>query len=89
MPKPASELRPEPANSPSLADLGIGTMRLPRQFLRLPAVIERTGLSKTAVYTTPGFPRPVKLTAVASAWLASEVDAWIDERLAARDASPR
>ena len=65
------------------------TYSAPKQLLRLPAVIERTGLSKTAIYTTPGFPRPVKLTLVASAWVASEVDAWIDARMAERDASQR
>jgi prophage regulatory protein len=89
MPKLASTPHPDPANSLSPADLGIGTMRLPRQFLRLPAVIERTGLSKTAIYTAPTFPKPVKITSQASAWLASEVDAWIEERLAARDSSQK
>lgn len=60
-----------------------------RQLLRLPAVMERTGLSKTAVYVTPDFPRPVKLTPMASAWVSSEVDAWIESRMAARDAKQR
>ncbi len=54
------------------------------QLLRLPAVMARTGLSKTAVYTTPGFPKPVKLTRQASAWVSSEIDVWIQERMAAR-----
>jgi prophage regulatory protein len=65
------------------------TDRPHRQLLRLPAVIERTGLSKTAVYMTPGFPRPVKLTAMASAWVASEIDEWIQSRMAARDAEQK
>jgi prophage regulatory protein len=60
------------------------------QFLRLPAVIERTGRSKTAIYTDPTFPKPIKISKMSSAWLESEVNEWMAERVkAARDASPR
>jgi prophage regulatory protein len=60
------------------------------QFLRLPAVIERTGRSKTAIYTDPTFPKPIKISKMSSAWLESEVNEWMTERVkAARDASPR
>jgi prophage regulatory protein len=59
-------------------------------FLRLPAVIERTGRSKTAIYTDPTFPKPIKISKMSSAWLESEVNEWMAERVkAARDASPR
>lgn len=59
---------------------------VPAQFLRLPAVIDRTGLSRSSIYrheAEGAFPRRVKIGANASAWLASEVDRWIAERVAA------
>jgi prophage regulatory protein len=65
-------------------------VRPPEHFLRLPAVIKRTGRSKTAIYTDPTFPKPIKISKMSSAWLESEVNEWMAERVkAARDASPR
>ena len=65
-------------------------VRRHEQFLRLPAVIERTGRSKTAIYTDPTFPKPIKISKMSSAWLESEVNEWMAERVkAARDSSPR
>jgi prophage regulatory protein len=59
------------------------------QFLRLPAVIQRTGRSKTAIYTDPTFPKPIKISKMSSAWLESEVNEWMAERVkAARNALP-
>jgi prophage regulatory protein len=58
--------------------------------LRLPAVIERTGLSRSSIYRAEAagtFPRHVKLGAQASAWLASDIDRWIAERVAAARAA--
>ncbi len=55
---------------------------------RLPAVKARTGLSRSEIYrriALGDFPRPVKLGERASAWSASEIDAWIAGRIAARD----
>ena len=58
---------------------------------RLPRVKARTGLSRSEIYrrcatNPPTFPRPVKLGEHASAWSSAEVDAWIADRIAARDA---
>jgi prophage regulatory protein len=53
--------------------------------LRLEAVKAATGLSRTAVYSTPGFPKPVKLGPQASGWVRSEVQAFIAARIAERD----
>ena len=56
---------------------------------RLPSVRARTGLSRSEIYrriALKAFPAPVKLGARASAWNAVEVDAWIAERIAERDA---
>ena len=55
---------------------------------RLRQVCARTGFSKSELYrriSLGTFPAPVKLGSRASAWSSAEVDAWIAERIAARD----
>lgn len=50
---------------------------------RLPAVKARTGMSRSKIYrlvAAGDFPRPIKLGERASAWIASEIDAWIAGR---------
>ena len=61
------------------------------QILRLPTVKARTGQSRSTIYAKIArreFPKPISLGANARAvgWLESEVDAWIEQRIAARDA---
>ena len=59
---------------------------------RLPAVIARTGLSRSQLYwlvSLGRFPSPVKLSERSSAWNAAEVDRWIETRIAERDANIR
>lgn len=54
------------------------------RFLRLPEVLERISLSKAQIYNLISlgeFPPQIKLGDRASAWLESEVDQWIDERI--------
>lgn len=56
---------------------------------RLPAVMARTGLCRSDIYrgiAAGTFPAQCKLSERASAWVASEVDAYIVTRIAARDA---
>lgn len=56
---------------------------------RLPQVKARTGLSRSEIYrriAMGDFPAPVKLGQRASAWSKHEVDAWISQRIAERDA---
>ena len=56
---------------------------------RLPQVKARTGLGRSEIYrriAAGNFPAPIKLGERASAWNAAEVDGWITERIAARDA---
>lgn len=56
---------------------------------RLPQVKARTGLSRSEIYrriALGDFPAPVKLGQRASAWSKHEVDAWISQRIAERDA---
>lgn len=57
--------------------------------LRRPAVERLTGKSRATIYAdikSGRFPAPIKIGAQASAWLASEIDAWIATRVAERDA---
>lgn len=51
--------------------------------IKLPQVIEKTGRGRTTIYTDPTFPKPVKIGTRAVAWVQSEVDAWIAQRIAA------
>ena len=54
--------------------------------LRLPEVLNRVGLRKTAIYKlirAGAFPRPMKLGRV-SGWLEHEIEAWIQARAAER-----
>lgn len=56
-------------------------------FVRLPAVLERTGLSRSTIYSMVEkgeFPKPVKLSERAVAWPDYEIAAWVDSRLADR-----
>ena len=53
-------------------------------FLRLPAVMQRVGYSKSRLYALISrgeFPQPIRIGQRASAWLESEVDAWIAARV--------
>jgi prophage regulatory protein len=55
-------------------------MNAPKKFLRLPTVIERVGLQKTAIYARIAkgtFPKPVQLAGGrAVAWDQDEVTEW-------------
>jgi prophage regulatory protein len=57
--------------------------------LRLPQVKLRTGLSRSELYrriAAGTFPAPIKIGERASAWSSAEVERWIAERIAERDA---
>jgi prophage regulatory protein len=59
------------------------------RFEKLPEVVRRTGLSRSTIYDrarTGKFPRPVPLGSPrAVAWVASEVDLWLEAQIAARE----
>jgi len=61
------------------------------QFIcRLPVVKARTGLSRSTLYAMMAegrFPKPIKLGDRAVGWAESEVLAWIESRIAQRDAA--
>lgn len=65
----------------------------PLTILRRKQVEERTGLSRSAIYDRmdpssprhdPSFPKQIKLSASASGWVESEIEAWLKGRMAAR-----
>jgi len=62
------------------------------RFLRRPEVIRRTGLSRSYLVELEAkgrFPKRVKLSDRASAWIEAEVVEWMESRIAARDAQVR
>jgi prophage regulatory protein len=61
-------------------------MTTPRILIRLPLVLTRTGLSRSLIYQLIArgeFPRPVRVGARLSTWIADEVDEWVAGRIAA------
>jgi len=57
--------------------------------LRLPDVIKITALSRSAIYDLIAkgkFPKQIKLTSRSSGWIESEINQWLDDRIAERDA---
>jgi len=56
----------------------------PSRFLRLPSVVDRTGLGKSTIYAgakARTFPAPVRLTGGrVVAWREEDIDRWIAER---------
>ena len=60
--------------------------RQQRQFIRLKQLKALVGLGHTTIYAkikTGEFPKPYPLGARAVAWLSSEIDDWIAQRVAA------
>jgi prophage regulatory protein len=61
-----------------------------KRLLRLPAVMAMTGLCRSHVYgkmNSGEFPKQVRLAPSTVGWLESEVEAWIEARVADRDAT--
>ena len=59
------------------------------KILRLPEVLDRVGYRRSKIYALireQQFPQPVALGPRACGFLETEVDAWIQARVAARDA---
>lgn len=57
--------------------------------LRLPEIKKITGLSRSAIYdliSQGKFPKQIKLTSRSSGWIESEINQWLDDRIAERDA---
>lgn len=58
-----------------------------KRVLRLREVQSLTGLSRTQIYVREDFPQPIRLGPNTAGWLQGEVLAWLDERIAAREAA--
>ena len=55
------------------------------QILKLPEVVKISGLARSTIYkliSENRFPKQIKLTSFSSGWIKSEIDHWIDERIA-------
>lgn len=58
---------------------------MPKSFIRLPEAMTRTGYSRSGIYkliSQGRFPKPVKIGTRAIAFIESEVDEWINQRIA-------
>ncbi|MGE0623179.1 MAG: helix-turn-helix transcriptional regulator [Pseudomonadales bacterium] len=76
----------QPSSTPSAAATPESSAT--SRFLRLPAVVEITGVSPATIYRWARqgyFPRPVRLGPRLSAWPADEVRAWQRSLIARRD----
>jgi prophage regulatory protein len=58
----------------------------PKQLVKRKKVEELTSLSKSSLYRLMSdgiFPKPIRLGSKSVAWLKSDVEAWIDDRISA------
>jgi prophage regulatory protein len=56
--------------------------------LKRPSVLKRVGVSKATLATMISngeFPKPIKLNSRAVGWIDTEIDGWLDAKIAARD----
>ena len=63
-------------------------MEYQKRFLRLPQVIERSGYKRSNIYLLMNqgkFPKAVTIGPRAVAWLESEVETWMQDRIDDRD----
>jgi prophage regulatory protein len=80
---PSIGYRGETASTHQVSPIGTG-----RKYLRLPVVLDRTGLKKTTIYALQkagDFPRNYPLSANTVGWLEAEVEAWLASREKARE----
>jgi prophage regulatory protein len=64
------------------------TRKASRKIQKLPMVMHTTKKSRSAIYkdmTDGRFPKQIQLGSRAVGWLASDIQAWIDERVQERD----
>lgn len=57
------------------------------RLLRLPQVLDKTGLKRAQIYTymkSGSFPKSIKIGPSSVAWLESEIDEWINQKLNSR-----
>ena len=57
---------------------------MPESFMRLPAVMNRTGLARSTIYAMikqGTFPRQIKLSLKCAVWTESDIAAWIQHHI--------
>jgi prophage regulatory protein len=84
LPKLAPPKRPEPTPTATRRDTGPPGLR----YLRLREVRERVGVGTSTIYkmmATGAFPKQVKLSQRTAAWIESEIEAFMNARIAERD----
>lgn len=57
---------------------------VPRRILRLPKVIDKTGLPRASIYlkiSQGSFPHPIPLGTRAVGWIESDIEQWIAEQI--------
>lgn len=62
----------------------------PIRLLRLPKLLQRVPLCRSSIYALMDqgkFPLPIKISENAVAWLEHEIDDYLQERIAERDAT--
>ena len=65
------------------SDREAGRMAIDKRVLRMPAVMERTGLSRASIYRlihADDFPVAIRLGSRAVGWPAQQIDEWIASR---------
>ena len=70
------------------SEIAAGAIRI----LRLPEVCQVTGLKRAMIYRLQqrkSFPQSVKITDHAVGWINAEVQAWLEQRVAARQGGVR
>lgn len=69
-----------------MANAAQQTASISPQFLRLPHLKQRIGVSGSTIWDwckKGTFPKPIKLSENCTAWNAADVDAWARERISA------
>jgi prophage regulatory protein len=81
---PSSSLYTEP--QPSTSFIGLEAQQPATVILRLPAVRQRTGLSRATIYRkmqSREFPGAKRLSINCVGWIDAEIEAWLTERVPA------
>jgi len=62
----------------------LGGVNMTCNILRLPAVTQRTGLSRSTIYlriSKREFPSPISLGGRAVGWLEEDIESWLQEKI--------